>query len=498
MSSTKKLNLNKTRLLNLGLIMTLVLSAICLFASLEQYLSIQQVRVVTTVILLLCYTLFYYWIQDRHAQAHQAHRANHQIPSASLSTESLNQNEILIVYASQTGYAEQLALQTQTSLQQGGMQTHLLDISQLDAELLQKAQQILFIASTTGEGDAPDSAAKFTRDIMTQSLSLTHCRYAVLALGDRHYQAFCAFGHQLDHWLHQQGAKTLFDLVEVDNGDDGALRHWQHHLGVLSGHTDLADWHPAEYETWTLTERRLLNAGSQGNAVYQLRLTPPTKRAWQAGDIAEILPRRPGIEIVLPHREYSIASIPQDGAVELIVRQMQQADGSLGWGSGWLTHFAELGTAIQLRLRNNRSFHPPDSHCPLILIGNGTGIAGLRAHLKHRAQQGQRQNWLFFGERNREHDFFCQTEIEQWQTSGVLSKLDLAFSRDQPQRIYVQDKLREQAAALSEWISNGAAIYVCGSLEGMAGGVDAALREMLGDEVLETMREDGLYRRDVY
>ncbi|WP_230408739.1 sulfite reductase subunit alpha [Undibacterium flavidum] len=461
----------------------------------------QQVRLGSATSVLLSYVLFYCWIQQGHAQAHQASSP----PTTQL--DSFAADEILVVYASQTGYAEQLAIQTLSSLQEGDMPSRLMNIQAFTPVILQQAQKILFIASTTGEGDAPDSAAKFNRNVLhaspQQTTSLSHLQYAILALGDRHYQAFCAFGHQLDHWLRQQGARSLFDLVEVDNGDEGALRHWQHHLGVLSGHTDLADWHQAEYENWTLNERRLLNPDSQGNPVYQLRLVPSTSisnSSWQAGDIAEILPRRPGSEQTLPHREYSIASIPQDGAVELIVRQMQQADGSLGLGSGWLTHYADINSTIALRLRSNRSFHPPTNNCPLILIGNGTGIAGLRAHLKHRAQQGQHQapNWLFFGERNRANDFFCQTEIEQWQADGTLAKLDLAFSRDQTQRIYVQDKLREQATELSAWVAQGAAIYVCGSLEGMAGGVDTALREILGDKQLERMREEGLYRRDVY
>jgi sulfite reductase (NADPH) flavoprotein alpha-component len=482
------LSQKKSPLLTLSLLIAIAISALCLFAPLEQYLSMQHARLSTALSLIISYGLFYFWIQ-------QGHQSKRQTPETK---DAIKTDDFLIIYASQTGYAEQLAQQTQISLQQAGMQTHLSDISQVDAQQLQQAHKILFIASTTGEGDAPDSAAKFNRHILSQSLSLSHCRYAILALGDRNYQAYCAFGHQLDHWLHQQGAQRLFDTVEVDNGDDGALRHWQHHLGELSGHTDLPDWHQAQYETWTLSERKLLNPGSQGNPVYQLRLSPPQESHWQAGDIAEILPRRPGIDSTLPHREYSIASIPQDGAVELIVRQAQQADGSLGLGSGWLTHYAELGSSIEMRLRSNRNFHPPSNNCPLILIGNGTGIAGLRALLKHREQQGQNGNWLFFGERNRAHDYLCQADIEQWQSTGVLSKLDLAFSRDQTQRVYVQDKLREQATELCGWISKGAAIYVCGSLDGMAGGVDQALREMLGDAVLEKMREDGLYRRDVY
>ncbi|MFZ6800456.1 sulfite reductase subunit alpha [Undibacterium sp. Di24W] len=481
--------------LNALLLIALSISVVCLFAPLDQHLSISAARLSTAFSLLISYALFYYWIQVRHKRAHQSSHQN------DVNLSSINQEQVLIVYASQTGYAEQLATQTQNSLHQGGMQTRLCNISQLNAEVLQQAHKILFLVSTTGEGDAPDSAAAFTRNVMGQNFKLTQLHYAVLALGDRNYQAYCAFGHQLDHWLHQQGAQTLFDTVEVDNGDDGALRHWQHHLGVLSGHTDLADWHQAEYENWILSERRLLNPDSQGNPVYQLRIKPSADTpasSWQAGDIAEILPRRPGSDQALPHREYSIASIPQDGAVELIVRQMQQADGSLGLGSGWLTHYADIGNTIALRLRSNRSFHSPVNNCPLILVGNGTGIAGLRAHLKHRAQHGADQNWLFFGERNRSKDFFCQTEIEEWQADGTLSKLDLAFSRDQTQRLYVQDKLREQAIELRTWVAQGAAIYVCGSLEGMAGGVDAALRDILGEAGLERMREEGLYRRDVY
>lgn len=488
---------NKQLWQNTLLMLALSISIICLFSPIDRFLSFDGIRLCRATSLIVSYCLFYYWMQARHQHILQSALSMPMHPDLNQITEE----QIFIVYASQTGYAEQLAIQTQSSLQQGGMQTQLCNIAQLSTEVLTRVNKILFVVSTTGEGDAPDSAAKFTRHVLTLSVSLKHIRYAILALGDRNYKAYCAFGHQLDHWLHQQGALALFDTVEVDNADEGALRHWQHHLGVLSGHTDLADWHQAEYECWTLNERRLLNPGSQGNPVFQLRLTPPGNSDgyhWQAGDIAEILPQVTDSDRILPHREYSIASIPQDGALELIVRQARQANGSLGLGSGWLTQYAEIGGDINLRLRTNRSFHPPDTDCALILIGNGTGIAGLRAHLKHRAERQQHQNWLFFGERNRASDFFCQGEIEQWQANGVLSKLDLAFSRDQTDRIYVQDKLRERATELIAWVANGAAVYVCGSLEGMAGGVDESLREILGTTELERMREEGLYRRDVY
>jgi len=200
----------------------------------------------------------------------------------------------------------------------------------------------------------------------------------------------------------------------------------------------------------------------------------------------------------LPHREYSIASLPADGQLDLLVRQMRGADGRLGLGSGWLTAHAETGEEIALRIRSNRSFHPPTDARPMILIGNGTGLAGLRAHLKARAAADHKRNWLLFGERQRAHDAFHEDELSAWQETGVLERLDLVFSRDQAERRYVQDQLRDSAEAVRGWVAEGAAIYVCGSLEGMAAGVHAALIEILGASALEALTDAGRYRRDVY
>ncbi|MBA4681910.1 MAG: flavodoxin, partial [Pseudomonas sp.] len=111
---------------------------------------------------------------------------------------------------------------------------------------------------------------------------------------------------------------------------------------------------------------------------------------------------------------------------------------------------------------------------------------------------GQTRNWLLFGERNRACDFFCGDELQAALAAGELKHLDLAFSRDQADKLYVQDRLREQHQRLHAWLAEGAAIYVCGSLQGMAGGVDAVLRDLLGDEVVQELIEEGRYRRDVY
>jgi sulfite reductase (NADPH) flavoprotein alpha-component len=175
-----------------------------------------------------------------------------------------------------------------------------------------------------------------------------------------------------------------------------------------------------------------------------------------------------------------------------------QADGRLGLGSGWLTEHQPQGGQVLARVRRNSGFHLPDDDRPLILIGNGTGLAGLRALLRARSLAGQQRNWLLFGERNRAQDFFCGVELQAALATGDLQHLDLVFSRDQAEKRYVQDLLREQAERLRAWLAEGAAIYVCGSLQGMAGGVDTALRELLGDEAVQGLVEDGRYRRDVY
>lgn len=478
---------------------SIALVLLCLFAPLSPWLSPGAERWLDTSAILISFLLLTRW----QLASGRQHPSSSIYPSQ---TEHPTQHPpILIVYASQTGYAEQLAQQTANTLTRGEMNAQLLDIADCQIQHLQQASQVLFIVSTTGEGDAPDSAAAFCQSVMHQTQALAHLRYAILALGDRHYQHFCAFGRELDHFLHQSQAQTWFDRVEVDNGDEGALRHWQHHLGVLLGHTELPDWNQSDYPNWVLQQRRLLNPGSLGQAVYLLQLIPlksdlqsPAELTWQAGDIAEVLPCSADGVSIHSHREYSIASIPEDGVLELIVRQMHQADGSLGLGSGWLTQHAPIGATIALRIRHNRSFHAPKIACQRILIGNGTGMAGLRAHLKHAQHQQHHQHLLFFGERQRERDFFCQDELEQYLAQGHLAALHLAFSRDQEQRIYVQDRLLEQATSVQQAVQQGAYIYVCGSLEGMAKAVDQALKQILGETLLEQLRMEGRYRRDVY
>lgn len=468
----------------------------------------------------------------------------------SVTTQQIDPNAKpwLITYASQTGVAEQLAWRTATSLQEAKQPTTVKPIQQLTPQDLQQAEQVLFVVSTYGTGDAPDLASSFTKKVMRQTFDLSQMQYAVLALGSKEYpNSYCSFGHAIDAWLKQSKAQALFDLIEVDNANINDIQRWNQALSVITKHELHAMNIEKVFDQWTLSERYILNPNSVGDPAFNIELTAPHDMTWHAGDIAEIQPANSLIEIqeflvkyqipahavveslnleieqvlwdknlrtdiqsfktleellaqlpTLATREYSIASIPAQQRLRLVVRQKRDANNQLGLGSGWLTEFAQLKQEISLRIRTNESFHLIDDNRPIICIGNGTGIAGLMSLLQQRNRQNYTANWLIFGERQREHDFFYQETINAWKNMGTLQRLDLAFSRDQEQRIYVQDILRENAEELKHWINQGAVIYVCGSIEGMASGVDQALNDILSEEKVDELRQSGRYRRDVY
>ncbi|OLU35734.1 sulfite reductase flavoprotein subunit alpha [Pseudomonas sp. PA27(2017)] len=456
----------------------------------------------------------------------------------------------LVGFASQSGFAEQLAWQTAGQLQAAGMAVEVQPLARIDTARLSATPRALLVLSTFGDGEAPDSARGAERQWLTATLDLPGLRYAVLALGDHQYTQFCGFARRLDDWLASRGAQRLGERIEVDGDDQQALQHWQRQLAELTGVQPLAV-QQVPFDGWGLRERICLNPGSQGAGTWLVGLQPPAGAQWQAGDILEILPRNGEAQVQcwlqahglqalasvvieplghtlaealaarqlpysvshlvglhaqallealvpLPSREYSIASLREDGVLELIVRQQYLANGELGAGSGWLTEHLPMGAQLLARVRRNSGFHAPEDDRPLILIGNGTGLAGLRSLLKARIAAGHARNWLLFGERNAEHDFYCRDELQAWFEGGQLQRLDLAFSRDQAQRLYVQDRLREAADELRAWIAGGAAVYVCGSLQGMAGGVDRVLREVLSDDAVDELLEQGRYRRDVY
>lgn len=445
---------------------------------------------------------------------------------------------LLLLWASQTGFAMQLAEQGAEAFKQAGMSAHALPLEAANAAMLRQHRRVLLIASTTGEGDCPDHAAGFLSSLKGQTLAAVE--YAVLALGDSRYQAFCAYGKQLDAAMREAGASALFPRIDVDAGHPGALAAWQQQLARLAGE---AEWDAPllpEYQPWQLAARHCLNPGSVGEEAWQISLKHETLD-WQPGDVAVIAPRNAPERVdkwlqdsglladarlrellavsrlpephslagqsiddiaarlvPLPVREYSIASIPAEGELRLLVRQTFDEQGRLGLGSGWLTAYAEVGGEVMLRIRSNPAFHDSHADAPMILIGSGTGIAGLRAHLAARAARGMRGNWLLFGERQAAHDFHFEADLNRWQREGIIEHLDTAFSRDSAERRYVQHVLAGQAARLREWVAQGAVIYVCGSLARMAPEVDAVIRQTLGDALHARLLAEGRYCREVY
>jgi sulfite reductase (NADPH) flavoprotein alpha-component len=217
----------------------------------------------------------------------------------------------------------------------------------------------------------------------------------------------------------------------------------------------------------------------------------------------------------LTPRMYSIASSQRvhPDCVHTIVRVIRYETyqrARQGVCSGHLGDRASDGTTIPIFLHSNNNFRlPVDTAAPIIMIGPGTGIAPFRAFLEEREATGQTgQNWLFFGEQRSATDFLYQDDLMRMKAAGVLTRLNTAFSRDQVQKIYVQDRMRENARELYEWLERGAYFYVCGDAERMAVDVEKALLDIVASqsgggaeraaEYLAEMKKQKRYLRDVY
>jgi sulfite reductase (NADPH) flavoprotein alpha-component len=207
----------------------------------------------------------------------------------------------------------------------------------------------------------------------------------------------------------------------------------------------------------------------------------------------------------LPPRLYSISSA-QDAVGEQVdltiaaVRYDSHGRARKGVASCYLADDVAIDGSVAIYVKPNKHFRlPVDKNAPVIMVGPGTGIAPFRAFMQQReADAAKGKNWLFFGDQHYNFDFLYQTEWQDWSESGLLTNLDVAFSRDKPQKVYVQDKMRSNRDELLQWLKEGAYFYVCGDESKMAKDVDAALREIAGDALVEAMKAQGRYLRDVY
>jgi sulfite reductase (NADPH) flavoprotein alpha-component len=175
-----------------------------------------------------------------------------------------------------------------------------------------------------------------------------------------------------------------------------------------------------------------------------------------------------------------------------------------------LADLVEEGDVVPVFVTPNKRFRlPEDDEVPIIMVGPGTGIAPFRAFVEDRAtREGNGPSWLIFGDQHYTYDFLYQLEWQDHLKSGALTRLDVAFSRDQPEKVYVQDRIREKAGEIWEWLEQGAHFYVCGDASRMAPDVQEALLKLIGEQgglgpgeaeaYLGELKKSGRYQRDVY
>ncbi len=212
-------------------------------------------------------------------------------------------------------------------------------------------------------------------------------------------------------------------------------------------------------------------------------------------------------------RLYSISSSKEfhDGQVHLTVAlDTFKTNGKekRGFASNLLTNFS-AGHEFEFYIHKNNHFKLPSDDTDVIMIGPGTGIAPFRSFLAERDARGaEAKNWLFFGEQHFVTDFYYQTEIQEWLSTGLLTHLDTAFSRDQKDKIYVQHRIKQKGKFFNQWLENGASLYICGQKNPMSIDVENTIIEVISEHrgvtiddaksILEVLEENGKYVKDVY
>lgn len=325
--------------------------------------------------------------------------------------------------------------------------------------------------------------------------------------------------HHLELSLEGSGlAYEPGDALGVLPTNDPALVEAVLSAAGLSGDASLGAALADRFDITTLTAKQIEDHARLTGAVVP-------SADWAAGrqviDLLEAFPNKltpdqlTGLLRPLPPRYYSIASSRKAVGEEahLLVAGLRYAAHGRersGVASVDLTARRQAGDRLKVFLRSNSHFRlPADPARPVIMVGPGTGVAPFRGFLQEREAVGATgRNWLVFGHRNYMHDFLYQLEWQDWMKSGLLTRLDVAFSRDQPQKRYVQDALWDARTELFRWVQDGAAIYVCGDANAMAKDVHAVLLRVLADQgghdeaaakaALDDLRRDGRYLRDVY
>ncbi|QXO17131.1 MULTISPECIES: assimilatory sulfite reductase (NADPH) flavoprotein subunit [Vibrio] len=537
--------------------------------------------------------------------------------------------KLSIIYASQTGNAKGVAELLEQEAQAAGVAVQLFDASDYKGKDLAKETHVIFVASTNGEGEAPDNALELHEFLQSKKApKLPNLQYGVIGLGDSSYEFFCQTGKDFDAFLEKLGAQRFIDRVDCDVDYDAPAAEWrakalevvkealansqaevvQLPVGQAAGHhsqynkqnpytatlltsqkitgrdsgkdvrhieIDLAEsgmsYQPGDalgvwYENCPeLANAVLAAAGLSGVesveidgeslsvhsalvSKFEITTSNPqfvTKFAELSGSeklqqlvedkdkLREYSANTQILDVLLEKktklsaeqlisllrrltpRLYSIASSQTevDEEVHLTVGIVEyDVDGQprQGGASGFLGQRLEEGEEVKVFIEHNNNFKlPQDDATPVIMIGPGTGIAPFRSFVQERDNRGASgKNWLFFGDRTFTQDFLYQVEWQKYLKSGALHRLDVAFSRDQNEKVYVQHRVLEQAKQVWQWLQDGAYVYICGDATRMAKDVHEALvtvAEQQGglsrekaEEYFNDLRKAKRYQRDVY